>query len=100
MAQYDVHELKIPLGVYRLVVDIQSEQLRDLRSRVVVPLIVSTAEKIDRLTPVIVVDGASYVFVAHEIISVHRNQLGAVLANVKDQHYGIVGALDFLFHGF
>ena len=102
MSRFDVHQLAEAPD--QLVIDVQSDFLSMIGSRIVVPLATSTRlpqETLGRLYPVIPVHGRDYLFVTPDLTSVLDGQLGAKIANVEAEHRDdITAALDFLLTGF
>lgn len=102
MAQFDVYRFTGRLTP--LIVDVQSDVLSDLASRVVVPLTPVTSavgEELPRLKPRVTVEGKDYLFMATDIGALPASRLGPWVANVEDEHRdAMTNALDFLFFGF
>lgn len=104
MAQFSVHRnpnratrSKIPL-----LLDVQHELLEDLGTRVVIPLYKPAAIKrgiIERLTPRVDVEGASYIAVTPELAGIPRKALGARVADLAHRRNDIIAALDLLITG-
>ena len=98
MPQFDVYELK---GDGGLVVDIQSDLLDPLNTRVVIPLLVvgATLKPAKRLNPVFSIANESRIlgtqFLASIPASELRNSIGSLL-EVRDE---ITAALDMLYQG-
>jgi toxin CcdB len=100
MARLDVHPL--PGGVAAgYVVDVQSDLLADLATRVVVPLLPETnIRPAARLNPIFEIDGQRHVLVVQSIATVPRRELRVAVASLKDEHDTILAAIDFLLTGF
>lgn len=102
MARFDVHRFDAK-GV-PLVIDVQAGLLDDLATRVVIPLRpVNQAgkEALERLSPVIRVEGEDYVLMTTDIAALPVKRLGEKITNLGDRHGDeIAAALDFLFVGF
>ncbi len=98
MAQYDVFEL--PGG--GLVVDVQSDLLEPLNTRIVVPLMgLETAPKpAGRLNPVFALAGGETVMVTQFAAAVRVGELGAPVGSLTEYRDEITAALDMVFHGF
>ena len=102
MAKYDVYALASKSTA--LVVEVQSDLLDDMATRVVIPL--SRADSAphapaSRLNPRIRIDSVDHVLMTPNIASVPRSRLGPVVANIEAAHGDTIkGALDFLFYGF
>lgn len=100
MARFDVHRVR---GVASPVVDIQADVLRDLRTRIVIPLARSdeqAPEAATRLRPRLIVAGVEYVLNTPEMAAIPCSVLEEHIANLEDQHHAIVDAVDFLMQGF
>lgn len=101
MARFDVYQFK-GAGV-SLVLDVQADLLRDLATRVVVPLV--PLGRVGRglmppLTPILQVRGRDYVMMTTDIATIPTARLGRCVTNVASAHGAVVAALDFLFQGF
>ena len=101
MAQFDVFQNPRG-GAYPLLLDVQSEVLARLGTRVVVPM---TARKkhgptpITRLNPVLPVDGVDYVLVVQELAAIPSTALGKRVGSLASARRDIVAALDLLITG-
>lgn len=83
--------------------DIQSEILSSLDTRVVVPLYLKSAAKvhpISRLTPVITFQNTSLVAMIPELAGVSRQHLGAAAGSLPESRPEMLAALDLLITGF
>jgi toxin CcdB len=99
MARFDV----LKFGPNLLVLDVQTELLASLQSRVVVPLRPVShlpSEPLPRLRPSLRILGDTYLLGTPEIGAVPVSQLGECVANLEDQREVIVDAIDFLLQGF
>jgi toxin CcdB len=99
--RFDVHRLRGVDGM--LALKVQSEFHDHLQSRVIVPLVPLTAffaKPLERLEPVVPINGQRYVLVTTDMASIRAADLGDVIASLADQHSVIVDALDFLLQGF
>ncbi len=103
MAQFDIHSntnertrAQIPY-----LLDVQSDLLDSLATRVVVPLIAveRIARPITRLNPVFEVGGANVVMSTPELAGVAISTLGPVVMSVKHHRVDIINALDLLLTG-
>ncbi len=104
MAQFDVHANQDPgtRGRIPYLVDVQSDLLDDLASRVVVPLMPAdnpVLRPLTRLTPVFEFDGQAFVFVTPELAGVSRSVLGRKVASLEAHRHTIVSAFDILISG-
>lgn len=97
MAQYSVYELD-----EILVLDIQSDLLNGLNTRMVVPLLdVQEAPKpITFLNPQFEVLDQKVSMATQFLASVPQSQLKKPITNLSRHHDQIVRAIDLLFHGF
>jgi toxin CcdB len=100
MACFDIHA---PRGGGGLVVDVQSDLIGMLNTRVVVPLIppARAPTPARRLNPVFDLPGAGpAVFVAQYIAALPAGELGPPLGSLAGRRDAIRDALDMLFLGF
>jgi toxin CcdB len=103
MAQFDVYRnpgpdsRRIPF-----LLDVQSDLLAGVTTRVVVPLVRATEymKPVRRLQPVFEVDGKALVMLTADLAGVSRLDLGMKIASLAGQRHEIMAALDFLFFGF
>ncbi|MEM6941942.1 MAG: CcdB family protein [Pseudomonadota bacterium] len=99
MAQFDVYDM--PSNGTR-VVDIQSDLLDPLTTRVVVPLLPlgSSITPAKRLNPVLDLQGERFVFAVQFLAAVQRSDLGEPISSVASYQDQITQALDMLYQGF
>ncbi|MCZ7593702.1 MAG: CcdB family protein [Hyphomicrobium sp.] len=100
MARFDVYRLE---GFQHYVVDVQADILRDLRTRIVVPLVAlreQQSESSARLRPRLTISGTDYLLNTPELAAVPCSRLAERVASLNHQHETIVDALDFLMQGF
>lgn len=104
MAQFDVFEnpneetnQAIPY-----LLDVQSDLLDTLSTRVVVPLVAASAmgKAIKHLNPEFTITNTSVFMSTAELAGVPVRSIGEKVGSLKDQRHEIVAALDFLFTGF
>ena len=97
MAQFDVYRLVDGA----LVVDCQSDLLRNLQSRFVVPLLPPTAAVMagQRLNPILKINDEDYVLVPQGAGSLLRGELGRPIASMADHDFAITAAIDVLTGG-
>ena len=103
-SQRDVYKNKNPQSksIYPFLVDIQSELLSDLQTRVVVPMTKLTAlrkQPIRDLTPVVDMGGSSYLLLVPQLAAVATKELGEKVGSVAVHRDEIVAAMDFLVTG-
>jgi toxin CcdB len=83
------------------VVDVQSELLSAMTSRVVVPLLPEAETRaVSRLNPIFEIDGKRPVLLVQSIATVPRRELRGAVMSLRDQHDTILAAIDFLLTGF
>lgn len=104
MPQFSVYKNKNARtkAAYPYLVDVQSDLLEPLQTRVVVPLAKLTAlrkKPIRDLTPVIDIDGQKYLLLIPQLAGVARSELGSPVASVSAHRNEIIAALDFLITG-
>jgi toxin CcdB len=104
MPQFSVHRNQhAPTRArFPLLVDIQTNLLEELATRVVIPLTpqaASKSQKMNRLTPVVVVDGKQYIAVTPQLSAITKNELGPVIADLAADRADFISALDFLLTG-
>ncbi len=100
--QCDVHpNAEDPTGHMPWLLDVRSNLLSDLETRVVVPLIRAAAfgRCATHLHPLFVVDGESVVLATHLIAAVRRRSLGHPVASLTDQRDVVLRAIDVLWSG-
>ena len=104
MNQFDVFANPFPRSRERqpFLVALQSDFLtRSLDTMVVAPLeSAASGTFADRLNPPVDVEGAAFVVITQEIVTVRKNVLGTRRASVANARDGIIRALDLLFTGF
>ncbi|HTV79016.1 MAG TPA: CcdB family protein [Steroidobacteraceae bacterium] len=87
---------------FPLLLDVQSDLLGILTTRVVVPLSPAPADDggvIKQLTPVLTIDSKRYRMVTPQLAGISTRELGQVITNVAHQRPAIIAALDLLFTG-
>lgn len=102
MARFHVYLNRDRDDAAPLLLDVQSDLLSDLPTRVVVPLIPQSQFPFvyRRLQPVMSIRGEPYVLATTMLISVDKRVLGAEVASLEAEHAIIVDALDYLFQGY
>lgn len=105
MAQFTVYRNKNPRTktTFPLLVDIQSDLLEPLHTRVVIPLTrVAALSKrpVSDLMPLLAFDDERYVLMTPQLAGISRKELGAPAGSLAEQRQVILGALDFLIAGF
>ena len=99
MARFDVYENQ---GGGGYLLEVQSDLLSDLNTRIVVPLIpVSVApEPAERLNPVFRVAGEEVVMTTQFMAAVAERELRDQVGGLHEEHQEISNALDMVFLGF
>lgn len=105
MAQFTVFRNKNARSkvVFPLLVDVQSDLLDALQTRVVIPLskvAAITKNPVSQLTPVLEFEGVSYVLVTPQLAGVAQSELGPVTGSLAHHRETILAAMDFLLLGF
>jgi toxin CcdB len=102
MRQFDVFKTIRNSNIPYLLV-VQHDLLEDLPSRIVVPLwnpkVYRLKTMLERLTPVIQVEGMDYILVPHEIAAIDAKNLKEFVVNISDQRDVILSAMDLLTGG-
>lgn len=104
MAQFDVYENTNPetRKTIPYLLDVQTELLDNLATRVVVPLIAASAmgKAAKHLNPQFKIKRTAVIMSAAELAGVPVHILGDKICSIKEQRNEIIAALDFLFTGF
>ena len=104
MAQFSVHKNANPRSkaLFPYVVDVQTDLLRDLQTRAVVPLMKRTTfgkHPIKELTPIVEVEGQKLVLVVPQLAGISIKDFGPEVATLLQNRNEIVAALDLLLTG-
>ena len=104
MPQFSVHRNKNQKtrSKYPYLVDIQSDLLSDVGTRVVVPLIKRTAatrRPIKNLMPVVRVDEQEFIMVVPQLAAIATGALGDPVGSAAQHRDEVLAALDFLITG-
>ena len=104
MAQFTVYRNKnsSTQSAVPYLLDIQSDLLESLETRVVVPLCPAGAfrsKAMRTLTPVLEIEGESFVMLTPQLAGIFKSELGAPIARVEQQRFAIAAAIDFLVTG-
>ena len=79
--------------------DIQNDVLKNLSTRVVIPLVISN-QSINFLNPKFTIDEIEVILSAGELASIPMEILGSKICSLKEKREEIIGAVDFLVTGF
>jgi toxin CcdB len=104
MPQFTVYKNKNASTKARIpyLLDVQSDLLSDLDTRVVIPLYTPTALKgkaLATLTPTVEVEDKAYVLMTPQLAGISIKELGSEVADLTAHRDSIVAALDFLITG-
>jgi len=105
VAQFAVYKNKSPRtkSTFPFLVDVQSDLLEPLHTRVVVPLtrVAGIARKpVSHLTPTLTFDGSPYVLMTPQLAGIARTDLGTQAGSLAEERQTILAAIDFLLTGF
>jgi toxin CcdB len=104
MAQFDVYEnlSEETSNAIPYLIDLQSDLLDNLVTRVVAPLVKATSigKPILHLNPRFEIEGVTVVMSTVELAGVPKSALGKRVDTLKEQRSEIIAALDFLITGF
>lgn len=97
MPQFDVY--KLASGTF--VVDVQTDVLARLATRVVVPLVArkQLGKPISRLDPVVVVRRTEYVMLVQDLAAIPSTELGSAILSLAPRRAELLAALGLLFTG-
>lgn len=104
MTQFAVYENTNPAtsAAVPLLLNVQSDLLAELGTRVVVPLYTASAmqgKMLRTLTPRFDIEGEPYVMMTPQMAGIAKKQLGAKVADLAVQRDEIIAALDLLITG-
>lgn len=104
MAQFDVHSNPNPETKRSIpyLLDVQTDLLNDLATRVVVPLYSesSMSKTAKHLNPQFSIKRTTVMMSTAELAGVTVNSLGEKICSLKEHRNEIIAALDFLITGF
>jgi toxin CcdB len=105
MAQFTVYRNKNPKSKAEIpfLLDVQSNLLSELGTRVVVPLFQKKSLKIKpltKLTPEFQVDGKKFILMTPQLAGISVKDLGEPVGDLTRHRIDIVAALDLLITGF
>jgi len=105
MPQFAVYRNKNPRtkSTFPFLVDVQSELLEPLQTRVVIPLTKSAAlakKPVSHLTPTLTFEGEVFVLMTPQLAGIARAELGAHAGSLAQEREAIFASIDFLLSGF
>jgi toxin CcdB len=105
MPQFAVHRNRntATRARYPLLLDVQSDLLAGMGTRVVVPLVLFSAlgeSALTTLTPSLTVEGERYAALTPQLAGIAASELGAIVADVSQERSSILAALDLLITGY
>ncbi len=101
MAQFDVYENLNEKSRQNIpyLLDIQNDILKNLTTRVVIPLVISN-QSINFLNPKFTINQIDVILSTAELASIPMEILGNKICSLKEKREEIIGAVDFLVTGF
>ncbi|OOO02367.1 MAG: Toxin CcdB [Chromatiales bacterium USCg_Taylor] len=104
MPRFTLYKNKSPDTKARIpyLIDVQSNLLGDLETRVVIPVCSSGALKgkvLITLTPTFELEGGTYVMLTPQLAGISKKELGQEVASLSAYRATIIAALDFLITG-
>jgi toxin CcdB len=105
MPQFAVHRNRnaATRARYPLLLDVQSDLLAGMGTRVVIPLVALASlenRALTTLTPELVIDGKRYAAMTPQLAGIAAKELGAVVADASGERAVVLAALDLLIIGF
>jgi toxin CcdB len=104
MPQFALYRNRNPASKTRfpLLLDIQSDLLEVLATRVVVPLVLASAARtrsMRTLTPLLKFEGKDFLMLTPQVAGIPTRELGPVAGDLAGDRDKIVAAVDFLLSG-
>lgn len=104
MPQFTVYKNRNPAtqGRFPLLLDVQSDLLQPISTRVVVPLSPAAAARdavMKQLVPILTIDARQYVMLTPQLAGISTRELGQPVADLSAERAKIIAALDFLIAG-
>ncbi len=103
MARFDVYRNanKATREDFPYLLDVQADLFRDLRTRVVVPLMPRAALRtpMARLNPSLTVEGKAYLMATTDLAGIPVSAIGSQVTSLEGEAATIIGAIDFLLTG-
>jgi toxin CcdB len=89
--------------LYPYLLDVQSNLLELLETRLVIPLSQKTnfADKVIKdLTPLISINGTEYIILTQQMAAIHKKNLGSLVCDCSENRHQILSSIDFLITGY
>jgi toxin CcdB len=104
MPQFSVYKNqdKKSRNTYPYFVDVQNSLLSDLNTRLVIPFAKPSSlnnTEVERLCPLIPINGSNYVLLSHQLTSVPISALTKEEVSIETFRYEILDAIDMLITG-
>lgn len=104
MPQFALYRNRNPASRTRfpLLLDIQSDLLEGLATRVVVPLAPASAVRarsMQTLTPILKFEGKEFLMVTPQVAGIPARELGSIAGDLASHRDKIIAAVDFLLSG-
>jgi toxin CcdB len=105
VTQFTVYRNKNPRSrtTFPFLVNVQSDLLDELQTRVVIPLtraVALTRKPVSKLMPTVQFEGEAYVLMTPQLAGIARSELGPAAGDLVGRRDTIVAAMDFLLSGF
>lgn len=105
MAQFSVYRNRNAQskGRFPLLLDVQSDLLEPLATRVVVPLAAAASARsrpMKTLTPILKIEGKEFLLMTPQLAGIPANTLGPSVGSLVAERQTITAALDFLIAGY
>jgi toxin CcdB len=105
VAQFSVHRNKNPRtkAAFPFLVDVQSDLLEPLNTRVVIPMTKAAAltkKPVSHLIPEVSFNGDRYLLVTPQLAGIGRAELGPHAGTLAEERQTILAAVDYLLTGF
>ncbi len=104
MAQFTICRNKNPQtrSAVPFLLDVQNDLLKDLETRVVVPLRPVSAlqgQALRTLMPILEIEGERFIMVTPQMAGIPKSELGAPVTRAEQHRFEIIAAIDFLLTG-
>lgn len=105
MGQFTIHRNKNPKSTANIpyLLDIQSDLLSELNTRIVIPLYLKECQGIEpltKLTPEFQIEGKQYLLMTPQMAGISTKDLGEASGDLAERRTDIISAIDLLISGF